>query len=204
MAHVDQYGIPCAYIRGGTSKAVFLFEKDIPPPGPLRDAVLKRLMGSPDEHQIDGMGGTKTHTSKIAIIGPPTVEGADVNFTFAQVGISDGLISWKGNCGNISSAVGPFAIDERIVKTNRKGFGWDDSIVAREVRIFNTNTKKVLIAHVPVEAKSGFSITQGNAEISGVPGTSAPILMDYRNVSIWIPEFELAQITKMIDCGRDP
>jgi len=184
MAHFDQYGIPCAYIRGGTSKALFLHEKDIPPPGLLRDTVLKRLIGSPDDQQIDGMGGGKTHTSKIAIIGPPSQEDADVDFTFAQVSIDHDNVSYGGNCGNISSAVGPFAIDEGIVKITRKGRSTDDSMTAREVHIYNTNTKKLLISHVPVDPISGFSTTTGNAKIAGVHGTSAPILMDYRNVSI--------------------
>jgi 2-methylaconitate cis-trans-isomerase PrpF len=184
MAHVDQYAIPCAYIRGGTSKALFFHEKDLPSPGRLRDDVLKRVMGSPDPHQIDGMGGRSTHTSKAAIIGPSTEEDADINFTFAQIPINETEVSYKGNCGNISSAVGPFAIDEGLLKMHRKGHGSNPKIVAREVRIYNTNTKKILISHISVEESSGFSITSGDTSISGVPGSSAPILMDYRNVSV--------------------
>jgi 2-methylaconitate cis-trans-isomerase PrpF len=186
MAHADQYGIPCAYIRGGTSKALFFHEKDIPPPGPIRDIVLKRLMGSPDAHQVDGMGGRSTHTSKIAIVRPSEREDADVDFTFAQVAIEQDSVSYKGNCGNISSAVGPFAIDEGLLDTKSDSFGKDiakDGTAFRRVRIFNTNTQRVLVSHVPVEKKSGFSITTGNSMIAGVPGTSAPILMDYSNVS---------------------
>lgn len=182
MAPPDQYGIPCAYIRGGTSKALFFHEKDIPPPGAQRDAVLKRVMGSPDAHQIDGMGGTRTHTSKIAIVRPSMREDADVDFTFAQVGIDQDGVSYKGNCGNISSAVGSFAIDEGLVSVNRTGHSGDSSLKAREVRIYNTNTQKILISHVPVDPDSGLSVTVGNAIIDGVPGRSAPILMDYRNV----------------------
>jgi len=189
MAYADQYGIPCAYVRGGTSKALFFHEQDIPPPGPLRDIVLKRLMGSPDAHQIDGMGGRSTHTSKIAIVRPSNREDADVDFTFAQIAVEQDEVSYKGNCGNISSAVGPFAIDEGLLgkglrKGSRKERSASDSIAVTEVRIFNTNTQRILIAHVPVDKKSGFSISAGNAKIAGVPGTSAPILMDYRNVSI--------------------
>ena len=183
MAHVGQHGIPCAYIRGGTSKALFFHEKHLPAAGAVRDTVLKRLMGSPDAHQIDGMGGGTTHTSKIAIVNPSSREDADVDFTFAQVSINQDGVSYKGNCGNISSAVGPFAIDEGIVKVNRKGYSADSSLLAREVRIYNTNTKKVLISHVPVEPNSEFSVSEGDTRIAGVPGTSAPILMDYRNVS---------------------
>jgi 2-methylaconitate cis-trans-isomerase PrpF len=194
MAPVDQYGIPCTYIRGGTSKALFFHEKDIPSPGRLRDTVLERVMGSPDEHQIDGMGGATTHTSKIAIVSPSTREDADVDFTFAQVSINQGGVSYKGNCGNISSAVGPFAIDEGIVSMNRKGHSTDECLAAREVRIYNTNTKKILISHVPVDKKSGFTVSVGDTSIAGVPGTGAAILMDYRNVSA--PERETSTLCR--------
>jgi 2-methylaconitate cis-trans-isomerase PrpF len=85
---MEQYGIPAAYIRGGTSKPVFLSKSVIPSPGPLRDRVLKRIMGSPDPMQIDGIGGTRVVTSKIAIVSPSTREGIDVDYEFAQVGIS--------------------------------------------------------------------------------------------------------------------
>lgn len=184
MAHADQYGIPCAYIRGGTSKALFLHERDIPPPGPLRDTVLKRLMGSPDAQQVDGMGGRSTHTSKIAIVRPSDREDVDIDFTFAQVSVDQDLISYTGNCGNISSAVGPFAIDEGLLGKNANTkYSANDDTAVTEVRIFNTNTQRVLLAHVPVDTKSGFSITAGNSMIAGVPGTSAPILMDYKDVS---------------------
>ncbi|KAL7915553.1 PrpF domain-containing protein [Trichoderma velutinum] len=182
MAHADQYGIPCAYIRGGTSKAMFFHGRDIPPPGPLRDTVLKRLMGSPDAQQVDGMGGRSTHTSKIAIVRPSDREGVDVDFTFAQVSVDQDLISYKGNCGNISSAVGPFAIDEGLMGQNANiEYSANDDTALTEVRIFNTNTQRVLLALVPVDKKTGFSITTGDSMIAGVPGTSAPILMDYKN-----------------------
>ena len=140
-------------------------------------------MGTPDAHQTDGMGGTKTHTSKIAIVGQSMREDADVDFTFAQIGIDRDEVSYKGNCGNISSAVGPFAIDEGIIEVDRTGHSTSDNYEAREVRIYNTNTNKILIAHVPVDKKSRFTVSAGNSSIAGVPGTSAPILMDYRNVS---------------------
>jgi 2-methylaconitate cis-trans-isomerase PrpF len=185
MAHADQYGIPCAYVRGGTSKALFLHERDIPPPGPLRDIVLKRLMGSPDAQQVDGMGGRSTHTSKVAIVRPSDREDADVDFTFAQVAVGQDIVSYEGNCGNISSAVGPFAIDEGLfAKRSCTKYSTNDSTVITEVRIFNTNTQRIIVTQVPVDKKSGFTITAGNAMIAGVPGTSAPIQMDSRNVSV--------------------
>ncbi|KAJ9641319.1 hypothetical protein H2204_002997 [Knufia peltigerae] len=184
MAHVDQYGIPCAYIRGGTSKALFFYEKDLPAPGPLRDTVFKRLMGTPDAHQIDGMGGATTHTSKITLIKPSSREDADIDFTFVQVLPDEDKVSYQGNCGNISSAVGPFALDEGLVKIVRKGYSTDESLTAREVRIFNTNTKSILISHIVVDPTTGYSLATGGSRIAGVLGTGSPILMDYSNVSI--------------------
>jgi hypothetical protein len=179
---VGQHGIPAAYIRGGTSKAVFLSKSVIPPPGSLRDAVLKRIMGTPDPMQIDGMGGTRVVTSKIAIISPSERDGIDVDYEFAQVGISQDSIGYDGNCGNISSAVGPYAIDEGMVKTFRTGASMDNTLTSQEVRVWNTGTKKLLIMHVPIDPETRTSISKGNASIDGVPGTGAPILVDFRNV----------------------
>jgi 2-methylaconitate cis-trans-isomerase PrpF len=178
-----QTRIPGVYLRGGSSKALFLKEHDIPPPGPLRDVVLKRLMGSPDPIQIDGMGGTRVITSKIAIVKTSEREDADVDYTFVQVGINTSQIGYGSNCGNISSGVGPFAIDEGLIKKPfREGVAVESGILTREVRIWQTGTKKLLIAHVPVDEKSGRSISRGEFAIAAVPGTGAPILMDFRNV----------------------
>ncbi|KIM92809.1 hypothetical protein OIDMADRAFT_138984, partial [Oidiodendron maius Zn] len=176
-----QYGIPAAYIRGGTSKAVFLSKAHIPPPGPLRDAVLKRIMGSPDPMQIDGMGGTRVVTSKIAIVSPSEREDVDIDYEFAQVGIDQDDIGYDGNCGNISSAVGPYAIDESMVKRFRVGASIDKTLISQEIRIWNTGTKKLIISHVPVDSRTGKSISNGTASIDGTPGTGAPILIDFRN-----------------------
>jgi 2-methylaconitate cis-trans-isomerase PrpF len=181
-----QYGIPAAYIRGGTSKAVFLSKAHIPPPGPLRDAVLKRIMGSPDPMQIDGMGGTRVVTSKIAIVSPSERDGVDVDYEFAQVGIEQDEIGYDGNCGNISSAVGPYAIDEGMVKGFRAGASADKTAISQEIRIWNTGTKKLLISHVPVDSRTGKSISKGTTSIDGTPGAGAPILLDFRNVCVYI------------------
>lgn len=179
-----QTSIPGVYLRGGSSKALFLKEHDIPLPGLLRDAVLKRLMGTPDPIQIDGMGGTRVVTSKIAIIKTSDREDADVEYTFAQVGIGEDTIRYSSNCGNISSGVGPFAIDECLIKKAfRKGITTDPKILAREVRIWQTGTKKLLIAHVPVDENTGKAVSKGDFAIAAVPGTGAPILMDFRTVS---------------------
>ena len=134
----------------------------------MRTKVILAIFGSPDVRQIDGLGGADPLTSKCAIIGSPERPDADVNYTMAQVGITDPLIDYRGNCGNISSGVGPFAIDEGLVKTT------DPKTV---VRIYNTNTKKILIAHV--QTTEGKSKYIGDYAIDGVPGTSSKISLDF-------------------------
>jgi methylitaconate Delta-isomerase len=160
--------IPCVIQRGGTSKGVYIHEKDLPADKKMRTQVILAIFGSPDVRQIDGLGGADPLTSKCAIIGPSDRPDADVNYTMAQVGITDALIDFKGNCGNISSGVGPFAIDEGLVE-------------AREpetvVRIYNTNTKKILKAYV--RTRGGKSEYTGDYAIDGVPGTGSKILLDY-------------------------
>jgi 2-methylaconitate cis-trans-isomerase PrpF len=135
----------------------------------LRDKVLKRVMGTPDVVQIDGLGGSRLITSKIAIIKRSERPDADIDYTFAQVEVERDNIHWSGNCGNISAGVGPFAINAGLVEVIEP---------TTIVRIFNTNTKKHLIAHVPVEA--GRAKVEGDFAIDGVPGTGAEIVMDYR------------------------
>ena len=175
----DQISIPAAWIRGGSSNAVFYHEKDLPPEGAIRDRVLKRVMGTPDPIQIDGMGGAKAVTSKIAIVRPSKLEDADIDYIFSQSDVRENLIDYTANCGNISSGVGPFAIDEGLVRQFRKGRSLDPTIRTQEVRIFNTGTQKVLISHVPID-EDGYSIASGEYTMAAVPGTGAPILMDYR------------------------
>ena len=180
MTRKDQTCIPAAFVRGGSSKALFFHEKEVPQAGPLRDRVLRRVMGSPDPLQIDGMGGTKSVTSKIAIISPSTRPNTDVDYTFVQVGVSDDAIGYDANCGNISSGVGPFAIEEGLVKEFQEGRCLSDSkIRTQQVSIYHTGTKKNLISHVPVD-EDGFPVADGAYEIAAVPGNGAPILLDYR------------------------
>ena len=155
-------------MRGGTSKGLFFHEADVPPPGPARDAFLKRAMGTPDVMQIDGLGGSRLVTSKIAIIRRSTRLEADVDYTFAQIGIEVDGIGFDANCGNISAGVGPFAIDEGLIAAVEP---------LTRVRIFNTNTNKILVALVPVA--NGRARVDGRCAIAGVPGTAAEILMDY-------------------------
>ncbi len=164
----DQFVIPCVLMRGGTSKALFFHEKDLPTAGAARDRLLKRAMGTPDVMQIDGLGGSRLVTSKAAIIMRSSRPDADVDYTFAQIDIDRDLVGYDGNCGNISSAVGPFAVDEGLV---------DAVEPVTTVRIYNTNTDKILIAKVPVA--KGKARVLGDSAIAGVPGTGAEILMDY-------------------------
>jgi methylitaconate Delta-isomerase len=160
--------IPCVIQRGGTSKGVFLHARDLPKDQALRDKVILSIFGSPDRRQIDGLGGADPLTSKVAIIAPSTRPDCDIDYTFGAVDLTEPLIDYRGNCGNISSGVGPFAVDEGLVKVT------GDLTV---VRIFNTNTKKTLKAWVPTPG--GKVQYTGNFAISGVPGTAAKLLLDY-------------------------
>lgn len=164
--------VPCTLFRGGTSKGVFLREEDIPPPGAERDGFLLKLMGSPDLRQIDGLGGAVSTTSKVAVISKADGVDADVNYTFAQVSIDKPVVDYKGNCGNISSAVGPYAIEMGLV---------DASDPETVVRIYNTNTKKVIYSHV--KTPGGTVSYDGAFSISGVPGTSSEIKLSFKNPS---------------------
>eukprot|EP00927_Polykrikos_kofoidii_P076652 TRINITY_DN73717_c0_g1_i1.p1 TRINITY_DN73717_c0_g1~~TRINITY_DN73717_c0_g1_i1.p1 ORF type:complete len:397 (+),score=65.48 TRINITY_DN73717_c0_g1_i1:101-1291(+) len=166
-----QRAIRTCLMRGGSSKGVFLRSTDVPPAGPMRDAVVLRLFGSPDPRQIDGLGGADVLTSKLAIVGPPTVADADVDYTFGQVSFVSGHVDYTGNCGNISAAVGPFAIDSGLVPRVR------DGVPTQLVRIHNTNTGAVLRALVPV-GRDGAQV-DGEAFVAGVPGTGAEIELDF-------------------------
>jgi methylitaconate Delta-isomerase len=155
-------------MRGGTSRGAFLRAEDLPDDPALRDALILGLYGSPDARQIDGLGGADPLTSKVAIIGPPSRPDADVDYTFGQVRVNEPTIDYKGNCGNMSSAVGPFAIDEGLVPAA-------DGL--NRVRIHNTNTAKVIVAEVQV--KNGKALACGETEIPGVPGSAAGIMLDF-------------------------
>jgi len=158
----------CSIIRGGTSKGLFLSENELPPAGELRDKIILRLLGSPDLRQIDGLGGANSLTSKICIIGPSEREDADVDYTFGQVSVDKAKIDWQGNCGNLTSAVGLFAVNNNYVKAKEP---------LTKVRVFNTNTSKLI--HVNVQVKDGYVQTAGEFSIPGVPGTGARIKVDF-------------------------
>lgn len=164
----EQISIPCVIMRGGTSKGVMLAERDLPDDEVARERLILSLMGSPDPRQIDGLGGADPLTSKVCIIGPAIEHDADVTYTFGQVGIEEAFVSLTTNCGNLSAAVGVYAIEEGLVAPQEP---------YTAVRIYNTNTRQILIAHVPV--RNGAPMVLGDYAMPGVPGTGAEIRMDY-------------------------
>lgn len=161
---------PCVYMRGGTSKAVIFHKKDLPKDRSLWGEIFLKVMGTPDVKQIDGMGGTVSSTSKIAVISPSEEENIDVNYEFFQVDIVIPRVDSTANCGNISSAVGPFAIDEGLVEAVEP---------ITVVRVLNTNTNKIIEEHVRVQ--NGRAMVHGNEIIKGVPGTGSKIDMYFEN-----------------------
>ena len=162
--------IRAAIIRGGTSKGVYLLASELPKDPAVRDQVILAIYGSPDPRQINGLGGADPLTSKVAIIARSARPDADVDYTFGYVGIDKAVVDYDGNCGNISQGVGPFAVDEGLVPVNEP---------ITKVRIFNTNTKKVIEAAVPV--RDGKALTEGDFVVNGVPGTGAKIVLNFVN-----------------------
>jgi methylitaconate Delta-isomerase len=164
-------GIPAVIYRGGTSKAIFLKEYDLPKDAKERNRMILKIFGSPDKRQIDGLGGADPLTSKLAIIGPPTRPDADVDYTFGQVSIDSTDIHYGAVCGNVSAAVGPFAIEE--------GYVWPTDPVTA-VRIHCTNNGRIIRAWVPVRGNR--VIVEGDFVIDGVPGKGARIELDWSDL----------------------
>lgn len=162
--------IPAIFMRGGTSKGVYIMMKDLPDNQADRDAAILAIYGSPDVRQISGMGGGDPLTSKVALLAPSTRDGVDIDYTFGYVGIGKSEVDYEGNCGNISSGVGVFALMTGIVKPQEP---------ITKVRIFNTNTNKVIEASVQV--KDGEAVTRGDYSIAGVHGTGAAIELNFPN-----------------------
>jgi 2-methylaconitate cis-trans-isomerase PrpF len=162
----------CTIMRGGTSKAVFLREEDLPPPGAERDRLILRVFGSPDKRQIDGLGGADPLTSKLAIIGAPRMVNTDVTYTFGQVEIDRPHVDYHSLCGNISAAVGQFAIEAGMVPAV-------DGVT--RVRTWNTNLKRLLTIEVPV--RDGKPVGLGTYRVPGVPGSGARILIDFSDTA---------------------
>lgn len=173
-----QIQVPSTYMRGGTSKGVFFRLQDLPSkaqhPGPYRDALLLRVIGSPDPYasQIDGMGGATSSTSKTVILSKSTHAGHDVDYLFGQVSIDRSFVDWSGNCGNLSSAVGPFAIRNGLVDATKIPANGIATI-----KIWQVNIGKTIIAHVPIT--EGQVQETGDFELDGVTFPAAEIQIDF-------------------------
>ncbi len=178
MAFAPQTKIPATYMRGGTSKGVFFRLQDLPEaaqaPGPARDALLLRVIGSPDPYgkQIDGMGAATSSTSKTVILSKSTRPGHDVDYLFGQVSIDSPFVDWSGNCGNLSAAVGPFAIANGLVDAARVPH---DGIAT--VRIWQANIGKTIVSHVPITA--GAVQETGDFELDGVTFPAAEVQLEF-------------------------
>lgn len=182
MQHSPQIKVAATYMRGGTSKGVFFNLKDLPlaaqVAGSARDALLMRVIGSPDAYakQIDGMGGATSSTSKTVIVGPATVADHDVDYLFGQVSIDKAFVDWSGNCGNLSCAVGAFAINSGLVDANRIP---QNGIAL--VRIWQANIKKTILAHIPIS--NGVVQETGDFLLDGVTFPAAEIKLEFINPS---------------------
>ncbi|MDH0744789.1 2-methylaconitate cis-trans isomerase PrpF [Pseudomonas sp. GD03842] len=178
MAHTAQIKIPATYMRGGTSKGVFFRLEDLPEtaqvPGPARDALLLRVIGSPDPYakQIDGMGGATSSTSKAVILSKSIKPEHDVDYLFGQVSIDAPFVDWSGNCGNLSAAVGPFAISNGLVDAARIPHNG-----VAVVRIWQANIGKTIIAHVPIT--DGQVQETGDFELDGVTFPAAEVQLAF-------------------------
>jgi 2-methylaconitate cis-trans-isomerase PrpF len=169
--------IPCVYMRGGTSRGLVFKAADLPADRAAWDAVFLAAMGVPDGNgrNLDGMGGGLSSLNKVCVIGPPTRPDADVDYTFAQCAVKEARVDYAGNCGNMSAAVGPFAIEEGLLSdplTLSLSKGGE-----AVVRIHNTNTQRIIVARFPVEA--GALAALGDLAIDGVEGTAAPIRLEF-------------------------
>ena len=167
-----QNRLPASYYRGGSSRAVFFNSKDLPPVN-QRDDIFRRVIGSPDPYgrQLDGMGGGISSLSKVCIVGPPTRPGADVDYTFVSIGIGNDNVDYSSNCGNMSAAVGPYAVDSGLVSVP------ESHQEQCTVRIHNTNTGKIINASFPIA--DGEAVASGDFHIDGVAGTAAPVQLDF-------------------------
>ena len=178
MSKLPQIKIPATYLRGGTSKGVFFRLQDLPGAaqhsGPARDALLLRVLGSPDPYgkQIDGMGGATSSTSKAVIVSASSQPGHDVDYLFGQVSIGQPVVDWSGNCGNLSAAVGPFAIAGGLVAKERIP---DNGICT--VRIWQANIGKTIVAHVPIT--HGQVQETGDFELDGVTFPAAEVQLEF-------------------------
>lgn len=168
---MKQFKIQAAFMRGGTSKAIVFHERDLPGDRTLWNEIFLVAIGSPDAYgrQLDGMGGGISSLSKVCIVGPSSRPDADIDYTFAQVQVKEAAVDYSGNCGNMSSAMGPFAVDEGLVKISG-----NEALV----RVHNTNTRKII--HACFALDDGRAAVDGDLAIPGVSGTGAPVRLEFR------------------------
>lgn len=168
---MKQLKIPAVFMRGGTSNAVVFHARDLPVDRALWDEIFLAAIGSPDPYgrQLDGMGGGVSSLSKVCVVGPSSRADADIDYTFAQVQVKDARVEYGANCGNMSAAMGPFAVDEGLVRVSGQ---------EALVRVHNTNTKKLIWSRFPLD--DGLSAVDGDLAIPGVAGSGAPVKLEFR------------------------
>ncbi len=167
-----QKAIPCTFMRGGTSRGAYFLAADLPDEDAARDAVLLSVMGSPDERQIDGMGGANPLTSKVAIVSRSERPGIDLDYLFAQVFVDRAVVGYGQNCGNILAGVAQFAVEQGLVQARSP---------ATEVSIHMINSGDTAVS--TIETPDGTVTYEGDAEIDGVPGTAAPVLLHFSDTA---------------------
>ena len=169
---MKQIRIPAVFMRGGTSNAIVFHARDLPRDRALWDEIFLAAIGSPDPYgrQLDGMGGGISSLSKVCVVGPSSRPDADIDYTFAQIQVKEAKVDYSANCGNMSSAMGPFAVDEGILKASGK---------EALVRVHNTNTQKIIHARFALD--DGLSAVDGDLAIPGVAGTGAPVRLEFRD-----------------------
>jgi 2-methylaconitate cis-trans-isomerase PrpF len=195
---MKQLKIPAAFMRGGTSNAVVFHAKDLPSDRARWDEIFLAAIGSPDPYgrQLDGMGGGVSSLSKVCVVGPSTREDADIDYTFAQVLVKDARVEYSANCGNMSSAMGPFAVDEGLVK---------QAGAEALVRVHNTNTGKIIWSRFPLD--HGQAAVDGALAIPGVAGTGAPVRLEFRDpggatTGKLLPTGNVADTLEVPGCGK--
>src|SRR5918997_2524754 len=168
---MKQIKIPAVFMRGGTTNAIVFNAKDLPRDRALWDDIFLAAIGSPDPYgrQLDGMGGGISSLSKVCVVGRSTRPDADIDYTFAQVQVKEAKVDYSANCGNMSSAVGPFAVDEGIVKASG-----NEALV----RVHNTNTGKII--HSRFALDEGLASVDGDLAVPGVAGTGSPVRLEFR------------------------
>jgi 2-methylaconitate cis-trans-isomerase PrpF len=198
---MPQKKLPAVFMRGGTSKAVIFHARDLPKSRADWEPIFLSVIGSPDPsmRQLNGMGGGVSSLSKVCVIGPPTHPQADVDYTFAQVLIDKARVDYNSNCGNMSSAIGPFAVDEGLVPKPRGG----DAVV----RIHNTNTKKIIVSRFGMDGDE--AAVSGDMALDGVAGTGAPIRLEFMEpggakTGKLLPTGKAADMLDVAGLGRVP